>query len=117
MGHKRSSELRKRERFVSNVILESISRPQYKYSCSLAALTAAINFLYSEKIGIQTQEMLAGKLGMDASEVGYNGGPDNEELLEWFGKFVKRVKLHGSCRCYLSKREVKDFSKNDRVFL
>ncbi len=84
------------DRYVNTRVLECLSRPQYDYSCGLTALTCVVNYLYTEQLGIVKQEQLARCLGFEASEAGLDGGPGNEELLEWFLQFIRTNNLNGS---------------------
>ena len=104
-----------RDRFVNNDVLKSISRPQYRYSCSLTALSAVINYLFSRILGIQTQEQIANLLGLDARCIGYNKGPGNKQLMKWFNTFTSRTSQNAKCRIFMNKREVIDWSRNEKM--
>ena len=48
--------LKQQDRFVNNELLGFISRPQYEASCSMSSLTAVINYLFADQIGIKTNK-------------------------------------------------------------
>ena len=58
-----------KDRFVNNRVLESICRPQYRYGCAIAALTSVINYLYSAKLGVVTQEQIARELNLEICQL------------------------------------------------
>ena len=92
---KNPSNLGFHDRYVNNRILECLSRPQYVYSCGLTSLTCVVNFLWSHKLGIITQEVLARQLGFDAKRSGEES-PGNRTILDWFRKFRAIYHLSGT---------------------
>ncbi|MFB3845386.1 MAG: hypothetical protein ACE14O_06540 [Candidatus Cloacimonadaceae bacterium] len=101
------------DRFVNNDLLNFISRPQYEYSCSISALTAVFNYLFSEQIGIKTSNELAiiaaKKQAKDIT------GAGNLTIMKWFDILCKHYKLKGISKYYLRKENVTDWSKNSKV--
>jgi hypothetical protein len=99
-----------KDRFVNNRVLESICRPQYRYGCAIAALTSVINYLYSAKLGVVTQEQIARELNLEIRDIGTKIDPGNKAVMEWFSRFVKQHKLHGKVRIFTDNRTRKDFA-------
>ncbi len=56
------------DRYVNNELLSFISRPQYDSSCSMSALTAVINYLFSDQIGIKTTKEWANDINIHSPE-------------------------------------------------
>jgi len=88
------------DRYVNNRILKCLSRPQYIYSCGLTSLTCVVNFLWSRKLGIITQEVLARQLGFSAKSSGEES-PGNRTILKWFRKFRAIHHLTGTENLFL----------------
>jgi hypothetical protein len=88
------------DRFVNNRILESVFRPQYRYGCAIAALTTVLNYLYSSRLGIITQEQIGRELNLEIRDIGTKIDPGNKEIMEWFCRFMKKRKLNGKVRVY-----------------
>jgi hypothetical protein len=103
-------------RSVNDRILRSISRPQYPANCSIAALTAVINYLYGAG-GRQnvTQEDFASTIGVD---IRTGRGPGNRVLLDWFDTYLKKKKLVGAARLDVEGNDVNNSSptKDEQIF-
>lgn len=104
-----------RDRFVNNLVLACVSRPQYSYSCSVTALTAVINFLFSSRIGIHTQEAIGRSLGMNSAEVGYGRAPGNQDIMQWFRTFARDKGLSVSCEIGFDRCSVEDWATNEQT--
>jgi hypothetical protein len=104
------------DRYIDMRMLEYVSRPQYKYGCSIAALTAVINYLYAEQLGIKTSEELATALGWEIDDIGTKVKPNNDRVMHWFNYLLSEFGLKGSCSIYLKNEDVADFSINSVVF-
>ncbi len=91
-----------RDRFINNRIVECLSRPQYPYSCGLTALTCVVNYLWSQKLGIVTQESLADQLGFCAKTSGEES-PGNQTILNWFETFRHANTLRGTGEIFLDR--------------
>jgi hypothetical protein len=95
------------DRYVNNEILKSVSRPQDNYNCSLASLTAVVNYLYNDERGILTMDNIADLLGFASrtdSEI--NAGPSNQQVMDWFNIFVKQKTLRGTTRIEFNQKSV-----------
>jgi hypothetical protein len=104
-----------RNRFVNNEILACTCRPQYRYGCAIAALATVINYLYSSKLGIIKQEQIAEELGMEIQDIGTSIDPGNEDVMEWFARFVQQRKLHGRARIFLNRKKDEEYVALKRV--
>jgi hypothetical protein len=104
------------DRFVNNEILGWLSRPQYAQACSIACLTTVINYLFAAKIGTQTQEQVAAHAGVRADTLDIEGGPGNELVLEWFGRFLSRDGLPGECDVLFDAEDLEDTAQEEMVF-
>ena len=69
--------LKQQDRFINNELLGFISRPQYDTSCSMSSLTAVINYLFSDQIGIKTTKEWAKDIGAPDPEESM--GPGNQQ--------------------------------------
>lgn len=103
------------QRYINQRVLQYITWPQYLYGCSLAALTCVVNYLYAEKIGVQSPREVAKAIGQDAEEIGWDGGPSNRTLIRWFDRFVTAHGLKGKGRIEFGRKDVEDFSENTAV--
>ena len=103
------------ERFINSKVLKYITWPQYKYGCSLASLTCVVNYLYAGQIGVQMPEEVARMLGKEAEDIGWDGGPSDKTLIQWFDQFVKRKRIGGSANIGFARRDVADLSHNRSV--
>jgi len=101
------------DRYVNNELLGFISRPQYTYSCSMSALTAVINYLFSDQIGIKTTKEWAKDIGIQSPETSMS--PENKTVMEWFNKVCKCYGLQGSCDYYIQSKDLKNWDNNPRV--
>jgi hypothetical protein len=103
-------------RTVNDRVLRSISRPQYPANCSIAALTAVINYLYgADGLHNVTQEHFATTIGVN---IGMGRGPGNQDLFDWFDKYRKKMDLAGAARLDVEGKDV-DYSdprKDEQVF-
>lgn len=91
--------LKFKQRFVNNALLESISRPQDAYNCSLASLTAVINYLFVSELGINTMDKVADTLGFTSrNATDIINGPTNEEFQAWFSKYLEINRVKGASR-------------------
>lgn len=100
------------ERYVNNELLGFISRPQYDSSCSMSSLTAVINYLYSDQIGIKTTKEWAKEIGIHSPETKMS--PGNESVLDWFRRIVEKYGLKGGCGYFIQDRDV-DWDSNPEV--
>ena len=98
------------ERFVNNDVLRYLCRPQYRYGCAIAALTSVVNYLYAGKLGVVTQERLAEELGLKILDIGTKIDPSNDDIMEWFDRFVRERKLRGRAKIFCDRRKRLDFS-------
>lgn len=103
------------QRFVNQRVLQYITWPQYRYGCSLASLTCVVNYLFADKIGIQTPEQVADAIGKRAEDIGWDGGPSNKTLIKWYEQFIKASNLQGAGRIEFTRKDVQDFDDNDSV--
>lgn len=110
-------KLQTQKRYIDSRILPTISRPQYDIGCSLASLTAVLNYLYCDdgKIQYSTEE-IANVLGIRPEDVGTGRGPGNSTLFRWFRKFTEAKKLKGSSSILVDAESVKEWRDNERVF-
>lgn len=105
--------LKQQDRFVNNELLGFISRPQYESSCSMSSLTAVINYLFSDQIGIKTTRQWAEdiKIHPPTAEM----SPGNETVLKWFKKVCEHYGVEGKCDYFISDEDVEDWSKNPEL--
>lgn len=105
------------DRYVNNHLLACISRPQHENSCSLTSLTAAFNYLYSDRLGIKTSGELASSLEIEAPGE-FGNGPGNKTMLKWFDKLCRHYRVKGAGRVYLKGDDVSDerWENNAKVF-
>lgn len=101
------------ERYVNNELLGFISRPQYDSSCSMSALTAVINYLFSDQIGIKTTKEWAKDINVHSPEE--NMSPGNQTVMGWFDKVCKRYHLNGNCDFFIRDGDVEDWADNPQV--
>lgn len=105
------------DRHVNNALLACISRPQHENSCSLTALTAVFNYLYSDQLGIKSSTELAASLGIEPpGEFAY--GPGNDTVLKWFAGLCTHYGVSGKGRVHLRGEDVgaERWANNTRVF-
>lgn len=105
--------LTKQDRYINTDLMELISRPQYDYSCSMSALTAVINYLFSDQIGIKTTKVWAQDIAIQSPEASMS--PGNQTVMEWFIKVCKHYCLVGSCDYFIQKKDVEDWNNNPQV--
>ncbi len=88
-------------RFVNERVLALATRPQYKSSCSVSALTTAINVVASARIGIVSQEHVAKVLGLTITRLewvrpdGSKSWPGNNTLMRWYTECMDYHGLSG----------------------
>ncbi len=98
------------DRFLNNKILRVLARPQYPDSGSITSLTAVINYLFSEDIGIQTPDEIAKILKFtSAGDLKINPDVSNETIMKWFRLVLTHYNLKGSCRVAVGLNEIKNF--------
>jgi len=105
--------LNKQDRYINTGLMELISRPQYENSCSMSALTAVINYLFYEQIGIKTTKEWTKDIGIQSPEKSMN--PGNNTVMEWFNKVCKHYSLQGSCDYFIQGKDLKDWDNNPQV--
>jgi len=105
--------LTKQDRFINTGLMELISRPQYENSCSMSALTAVINYLFSNQIGIKTTKEWAQDINIQSPESDMS--PGNKTVMEWFDKVCKQYSLVGSCDYFVQRNDVEDWDNNPQV--
>jgi len=101
------------ERYVNNELLGFISRPQYDSSCSMSSLTAVINYLFSDQIGIKTTKEWANDINIHSPEE--NMSPGNRTVMGWFNRVCKSYQLNGSCGYFIQDDDVEDWADNQQV--
>jgi hypothetical protein len=104
------------DRYINNDLLRHLSRPQHPGGCSIASLATAFNCLFAVERGLMTQEDVAAALGLDGGELGIQGGPGNEVLLEWFRRLVAKRGLDADCGVLVNHEDVNEASRNDEIF-
>ncbi len=101
------------DRFVNNELLQFISRPQYDSSCSMSSLTAVINYLFSDQIGVKTTKQWTQDIGIGSPEANMN--PGNQTVMKWFDLVCKHCGLKGSCGFFIRDEDVKNWEDNPKV--
>lgn len=96
--------IRTHDRYVNNELLQFISRPQYDTSCSMSSLTAIINYLYADQIGIKTTKEWAKEIEIHSPDT--RMAPGNQTLLEWFRIVVEKYNLKGNCGYFIQDKDV-----------
>ncbi|HPI71643.1 MAG TPA: hypothetical protein PLF99_09955 [Tenuifilaceae bacterium] len=81
----------------------------------MTSLTAVLNYLFAENLGIKTSAELASALGIEPhGEFGY--GPGNETVLKWFRDICRHFGVAGYRRINLRDKEVKNWNNNAKLF-
>lgn len=101
------------DRYINNELLGFISRPQYDTSCSMSSLTAVINYLYADQIGIKTTKEWVKDIGIQSPEDRMS--PGNQSVMEWFRMVVKKYHLKGYCGFFIQDEDVEDWDKNPKL--
>lgn len=76
----------------------TMSRPQYKSSCSISSVTSVFNYLYGQTRAI-TQEEALRALGFSPpfGEIRFGPMAGNDNVMRWFTRLRLSYKLPGSC--------------------
>ncbi len=100
------------DRYINNELLQCISRPQYDASCSMSSLTAIINYLFSDQIGIKTTKEWANEIEIHSPVIMM--APGNQTVLEWFRMVVDKYNLKGNCGYFIKDEDV-NWANNPEV--
>lgn len=82
------------EKYFDAARFACIVRPQYKYNCSMASLTAVFNFLYNMSL---SQEQVMQMLGFKApyDDIKFGAFASNEAVIKWFYMLLDKFELQG----------------------
>ncbi|HNU53425.1 MAG TPA: hypothetical protein PK046_01535 [Candidatus Syntrophosphaera sp.] len=105
--------LKRQDRFMNNELLGFISRPQYENSCSMSSLTAVINYLFSDQIGIKTTKEWAEEI--EAPDPEEPLSPGNETMMSWFKLVCEHYGVEGKCDYFICDEDVEDWDDNPKV--